>query len=222
VKSQAREAAKTLLLADLSGYTALTETHGALRAADIVERFGQLVEASLEPGVTVIDRIGDGVLCAAPDTLAIVLSALRLSSAVRSESGFPTVRSGMHHGPVLERNGKLFGAPLNLAARISAVAAGGQILCTEPVARAARAIPGVGTRSLGKRRFKNVASAVALFELLPAGEIVNETVIDPVCHMQVAAGSATRSVEFRGRSYRFCSPDCARQFAEMPARFARP
>ena len=34
------EIERTLLIADLSGYTALTETHGAMHASEIALRFG--------------------------------------------------------------------------------------------------------------------------------------------------------------------------------------
>lgn len=116
---QAAETDQALLLADLSGYTALTETHGALQASEIIQRFGRLAEASLEPGVAIVDRVGDEVLCAGTDTLAIVRTALRLRSMVMSEPEFPAVRAAIHRGPVLARDGKLFGAPLNLTARIA-------------------------------------------------------------------------------------------------------
>jgi class 3 adenylate cyclase len=94
-----------LLLADLSGYTALTETHGALRAAEIVERFGRLAETSLEPGVAIVDRVGDEALFACADTLAIVRTALRLRGMVASEPEFPAVRAAIHRGAVLARDG---------------------------------------------------------------------------------------------------------------------
>ena len=134
--SEAREIELALLIADLSGYTALTETHGALHASEIVLRFGRLAEASLEPGVTLVERVGDEVLVCGADILAIVRTALRLRAAVHCEPDFPTVRAAIHHGVLVERDGRLFGAPLNLTARIAAGASGGQIRCTEPVARA--------------------------------------------------------------------------------------
>ncbi len=217
--SQTLETDQALLLADLSGYTALTETHGALQASEIVLRFGALVDASLEPGVAVVDRVGDEVLCAAADTLAIVRSALRLRGMVLSEPEFPAVRAAIHRGPVLARDGKLFGAPLNLTARIANQARGGQILCTEPVARAAPQIAGLDARSLGTQRFKNVASPVALFELISARESAPATAIDPVCRMQVPAGRAAATIAFGAKTYRFCSQACARVFSDAPERF---
>jgi len=36
-----------ILIADLSGYTALTETHGASSAADLVDKYVEIVNNSL-------------------------------------------------------------------------------------------------------------------------------------------------------------------------------
>src|SRR5471032_3072838 len=110
--SEARELDLALMMADLCGYTALTEMHGALQASETVLRFVGLVEASLEPCVRVVDSIGDAVFCASEDTLAVVRTSLRLRDAVARESGFPRISTGLHHGRVVERNGRLFGAPI--------------------------------------------------------------------------------------------------------------
>jgi class 3 adenylate cyclase len=48
----------TFLMADLSGFTALTEAHGAAQAMDVVTRFMEIVEASLRPPARVVERIG--------------------------------------------------------------------------------------------------------------------------------------------------------------------
>jgi len=37
----------SILIADLSGYTALTETHGSISAADLINKYLDIVNASL-------------------------------------------------------------------------------------------------------------------------------------------------------------------------------
>ena len=212
----AREVDLALLIADLCGYTALTEAHGALHASEVVLRFGRLVEASLEPGVRIIDCIGDDVLCAGPDTPAVVRTALRLRQAIEDEPNFLDVRTGIHHGRMVEREGRLFGAPINLVARVAGHAQGGQILCTEPVAQAMRGAGGLETRALGKKRFKNVAHRVAVFELMNAVTPKPVTALDPVCRMQVEVGRAAATVDYAGTTYCFCSDECSRVFSEAP------
>jgi len=210
---EAREIDLALMIADLSGYTALTESHGALQASETVLRFVRLVEACLEPGVTLVNSIGDDVFCSGADTLAVVRSALRLRDKVGREPEFPLVRTGVHRGPIVEREGRLFGAPINLTARLAAHASAGQILCTEPIAGAVSVFADVEPRPIGEQRFKNVAHPVAVFELVRASERRAATAIDPVCRMQIAIDRAAATIAHAGTTYRFCSLKCAGDFA---------
>jgi class 3 adenylate cyclase/YHS domain-containing protein len=210
---------RTPLIADLSGYTALTETHGALHASEVVLRFGRMAETSLEPGVVIVDRVGDQVLCAGPDPVAVFRTALRLSAMVEREPDFLSMQAGIHRGAVVEREGRLFGSPLNLTARIAAHARRGQILFTEPIARAALGVFGVESRSIGERRFKNVSLPVVIYELVRPGGVGEPGTTDPVCRMRVENGRAVATLEYEGAPYHFCSHECARLFAEAPERY---
>ena len=212
----AREIDLALLISDLSGYTALTETHGALHASEVVLHFQRLVRDSLEPGVAIINSIGDDVLCAGDGTPAVVRTALRLRDAVEREPDFPKVRTGLHRGRIVEREGQVFGAPINLTARLAAFANGSQILCTEAVARAASGLDGIETLALGEQHFRNVAYPVAVFEIYRAAERRAMAVIDPVCRMQVRIDRAVATIVHGGTTYRFCSLDCARTFTNAP------
>lgn len=212
----ARELDLALLFADLSGYTALTETHGALTASGIVLQFCRLAQTSLEPGVKFINSIGDDVFCAGEGTLAVVRSALKLRDAAENEPYFPRIRMGIHRGPIVERAGRLFGAPINLTARLADQAQGGQILCSAPIAEAVGVLAGIEARPAGERHFKNVARPVSVFELVRLAAARTPSVIDPVCRMQVESGRAAASAEFSGALYRFCSAECARAFRESP------
>jgi len=214
--SEARELDLALMMADLCGYTALTETHGPLQASETVLRFVRLVEASLEPGVRIVDSVGDAVFCAGEDTLAVLRTALRLRDAVARESGFPRISTGLHHGRVVERDWRLFGPPINLAARLTSHAAGDQILCTEQIAVAVSAAEGFECRPLGRQEFKNVLRPVLVFEITRTHPLREIEFVDPVCRMQVGKGSIAATLDHAGKTYRFCSTDCARAFAAAP------
>lgn len=213
---EAREFDAALLIADLSGYTAFTETHGALYASEVVLRFQRLAAANLEPGVAIVNSIGDDVFCAGADTLAVVRTALRLRDAVEREAEFPNIRTGIHCGRIVERERQLFGAPINLTARVAAHAVGGQVLCTEEIARVVRGGSEFETRAVGEKRFRNVAYPVAVFELLRAGALAQISVVDPVCRMQVEIARAVATIAHAGTTYRFCSLKCAREFVNAP------
>ena len=215
------EIERTLFIADLSGYTALTETHGARHASEIVLRFGQLADASLEPGVTIVDRVGDQVLCVGADTHAVLRCALRLCKGIEGEPDFLAVQMAIHRGTVVERAGRLFGMPVNVTARLASHSRAGQILCTEPVAAVAREHPGITAHLVGEKRFKNVSLPVVVYELTRISQVAKASVIDPVCRMQVKPLKAAAAILHRGVAYHFCSPQCARLFGEATERYAR-
>ena len=218
---EARELDLALMMADLCGYTALTETHGALHASETVLRFVRIVESCLEPGVRIVDSIGDAVFCAGEDTLAVVRTALRLSDAIGREPGFLHISTGIHRGQVVEREGRLFGAPINLTARLTSFADEGQVLCSEQIAAATHAAAGVTSRAIGETRFRNVAHPVSLFELAQAGEQRATAGVDPVCRMQVESNGAAAKVAHGGVTYLFCSTECAHAFSAAPELYVR-
>ena len=181
----ATEIEVVFVMADLSGFTALTEAHGSLRAADLVGRYLELVRNALAPGVRLVERVGDEVMLVAAEAAPALGTALALRRAIEREPEFPLVRAGIHGGRVVERGGEYFGTPLNVTARVTAHARAGQLLCTAPIATAARGLEGVELRALGPVRFKNVAGPVEVFEVVALGEAVVPAAIDPVCRMQV-------------------------------------
>lgn len=217
---EARELDFALLIADLSGYTAFTETHGASHASEIVLRFQRLAAASLDPGVAIINSIGDDVFCAGADTLAMVRTALRLRDGIERQADFPNIRTGVNRGQIVEREGQLFGAPINLTARVAAHAVGGQILCTEAIARAVRGSAEFEARAIGERRFRNVGRPVSVFELTRVNTVVRVSAIDPVCRMQVEIARAVATIAHSGTTYHFCSLKCAGDFANAPQQYA--
>lgn len=202
----------TVLFVDLAGFTALTEVHGDQDAADLAARFYAITRASLRDEVRLVKTIGDAVMISGPQVSAVVAVALRLLEAADDEPNFPALRAGLAEGPVVEREGDLFGATVNLAARVTAHACAGQVLCTSAVARALPVEADVETVTTGVARFKNVAEAVELFELRPVTARTRPTVIDPVCRMRVVPERAPATVERDGQVYWFCSDACAHAF----------
>ena len=55
--------------------------------------------------------------------------------------------------------------------------------------------------------------------LLNKNHVCDSSRIDPVCRMQVAIESTASRLNVGGKTYYFCSIDCARTFMEQPARF---
>jgi adenylate cyclase len=210
----------TFLIADLAGYTALTAVHGDAHAARAVGRYTEIVQAVLPPTARLVERVGDEVLVVATEPAAAVQTALALRAAVEREPLFPTVRSGVHAGTAVRQGTSYFGSALNLTARVAAHARAGQILCTESVRALAGAADGVAYQSLGAVRFKNILDPVTVFEVLAGAPRGTAIVLDPVCRMQVQPDTAPAHLPFAGRTFYFCSFDCARAFTERPDHYA--
>ena len=119
---------------DLAGYTRLTEEAGEEEAVDLVERFQEAVEITLPEDARVIKTIGDEVMVVGSDPAALCDWAVGFQE-LQSERPLP--RIGLHHGSVLYRDGDYYGREVNLAARVGARAAGGEVLVTRPVVEAA-------------------------------------------------------------------------------------
>jgi class 3 adenylate cyclase len=209
------------LIADLAGFTALTEAHGDMSAASIVSRFVEIVNDTLQPESHLIERTGDEVLIASNDAQSIVETAIHLRHTVERESDFPCVHAGIHAGSALKKDGHYFGRALNLTSRIAAHARGGEILCSEKIAASVKQLIGVQYHSLGQIQFKNISEPVSLYEILVEGHAGECTAFDPVCHMHVQSESATSHILFEDKIYYFCSFECAKLFANNPHRFVK-
>ena len=216
----AEEIELAFVIADLSGYTALTEAHGNREAARAVTRYQEIARSLMEPATRLLDSVGDELLIAAASASAAVRTAVRLRAAVEREPLFPVIRCGINQGRVAEAGGRYYGAALNLTARVAAHARGGQILCTATVTAAVAPAEDVRFLSLGVVDFKNIVDPVALFEVLAGTGAGEGTAVDPVCRMQVRPETAPARLPFGGKSYFFCSFDCARAFTERPERYA--
>jgi adenylate cyclase len=207
----------TFLFADIAGYTALTEAHGDEDAAELARMFSGAVGAMARAeGGELVKTIGDAVMVRHPDPARAVVLGLRAAVEVLAGHGFPTVRVGMHHGPALESEGDWFGSTVNLAARVAALAAGGEVLITGAVRDAAGNLEGVRLESRGEQRLRNVAAPVPVFVATLEAGGSDETHVDPVCRMVVEPGREVGTVRHAGTEFRFCSLGCIQRFAESP------
>jgi class 3 adenylate cyclase len=211
----------TFLFADIAGFTALTEAHGDEEAADLVADFCAAVDAELPQGAAHVKTIGDALMLRVDDPAEAILLGLLITNDLIHGHGAPAVRVGLHHGPALRRDGDYFGGTVNLAARVSGVASGGEVLLTGHTAALAPSLEGVFYESRGRHELRNVMEPVELFAAIREGEEADPLVIDPVCQMAVNSQHAAGRLEFEDKAYYFCSLTCAGTFAQHPERFAQ-
>jgi adenylate cyclase len=193
-------------MVDLAGFTAPTESHGDAHAADLATEFEAIARDSLAEADRFVKAIGDVVLLASPTPLGGLRLVDRILTSCRDQAGFLITRTGLHHGPAIQRGDDFFGATVNLTARLASHASGGQVLGTTVIAEAARTRGNV-TRELGEISFKNVTTPVAVHELDLGTPIDTVESIDPVCRMRVAHTTAAGYLRHEGSEYWFCSLD---------------
>jgi adenylate cyclase len=152
--------------ADLAGYTRLTEEAGEEEAVDAVERFIEDVEVTLPDDARVIKTIGDEVMIVGSDAAALVDWAVGFQRLVADRRPLP--RIGLHYGLTLYRDGDYYGREVNLAARVAARAAGGEVLVTRPVIDVAG--PNLEFERIGEVRLKGFANSTELFVALAVGD----------------------------------------------------
>ena len=122
-----------VLFADVSGSTKLYETVGdaaAHAAIDLcVKLFANITQ---EHGGRVIKTIGDEVMAIFPQASDAGRAATDIQLGIASMPPVDKVRLGvrvgLHFGPVVERDGDVFGDTVNLSARLTEMAARGQII----------------------------------------------------------------------------------------------
>ena len=152
-----------IAFADLAGYTRLTEEEGEEQALGAVERFVDAVENTLPDDARVVKTIGDEVMVVGNDIEAMVDWAVGFVGLFDER---PLPRVGIHYGETLYRDGDYYGREVNLAARVAARAAGGEVLVTRPVVD--NAGPHLEFEPIGEVRLKGFRDPTELFLARPA------------------------------------------------------
>jgi adenylate cyclase len=112
---------------DLTGFTRLTEERGDEEAAAIAMRLGDVTTDAVAPfHGQVVKLLGDGVLIRF-DEAATAIEATLLLLAALPAAGLPTGHAGVAAGPLIVREGDVFGRTVNMAARIADVAPDGHL-----------------------------------------------------------------------------------------------
>jgi len=130
------EAPPAVAFIDLTGFTRLTEERGDEVAATIAMRLGEVTTDTVRGhGGRVVKLLGDGVLVRFDDASAAADASLDLLAALVA-AGLPSGHAGLASGPLIARDGDIFGRTVNLAARIADATPDGHLYAPEAVATA--------------------------------------------------------------------------------------
>jgi predicted ATPase/class 3 adenylate cyclase len=160
----------TFLFTDMAGSTRLWDLRPLEMAPAQVTHDHRLRQAVDEHEGYVFSSGGDGIGAAFGSPGAALSAALEAQTGLAGieVGGEPLrVRMGIHTGIAEERDGDYFGTAVNRAARIMAVAHGGQVVVSGASAELlAGAIPtGVALRDLGAHRLRDLSEPEHLFQV---------------------------------------------------------
>jgi DNA-binding NarL/FixJ family response regulator/class 3 adenylate cyclase len=165
----------TFLFTDIEGSSRLWERYPlAMRA--VVAQHDALLRAAVEAnGGVVVKATGDGFHAVFADPIAGVAAAIAVQSGIRAaswgEAGPPRVRVALHTAANDERDGDYYGPEVNRAARLMAIAQGGQVLLSQTTAVLVRRVlaPDVSLRDLGEVTLKDLPQPEHVFQLVAPG-----------------------------------------------------
>ena len=194
-----------ILIADLSGYSAMTEIHGSLSAADMIDKYIGIVNDSLVGDSYLHERVGDEVLIISSSPDNLLASAEILCDNLSEENHFLQIHAGLHYGKLLRRGNGFFGTALNITSRIAGLAHPGTVSCSEAFLRSINPASASNFKTIGKSSFKNISEPLEIFELHRENKI--DFHIDPVCRMIVFGHSKSFMHPSDSKKF-FCSEEC--------------
>jgi class 3 adenylate cyclase/pimeloyl-ACP methyl ester carboxylesterase len=162
-----------ILFADIVDSTALTERMGDAAFRDRARALDtSLRKIITEAGGSTIDAktLGDGVLATFPAASQAIDAALRCGAA-GDEQSLP-LHLGLHAGDVIREANNVFGGAVNIASRISALSAPGEVLVSDIVRGLARTSAGVTFEDRGEHALKGIADPQRVYAVRRA---VNES-----------------------------------------------
>jgi len=119
----------TVGFADIVSFTALSNQLTEARIGDLVELFeSRCADVVASQRGRVIKSIGDAVLFVNDDPIRAYDTAQGIINVVGRDSRMPDIRLGLASGSVVMRLGDVFGPPVNMAARLTAVARRNRII----------------------------------------------------------------------------------------------
>jgi adenylate cyclase len=194
-----------ILMADLSGYTALTETHGSASAADLIDKYIGIAENCLVGDTKIHERTGDEIMFISDSPDFLLATALMIGRHAAKEQNFLQIHGGLHYGKVLKRGNSYFGSAINLTSRIASKAKAGTFWCSDEYVNALTDKAAFSLTSQGNQTFKNVNKEKEVFEVDIQTNI--EFHIDPVCRMIILDPKTAATYPGKGEIY-FCSRGC--------------
>ncbi len=197
---------------DLCGFTAFAEQHGDEQVVLVLaEMRTAMREACARRGVRIVKWLGDGAMLSSTMNDAVAGLVVELRERMAELIPSLPIRAGLAFGPVIMFEGDDYiGYPVNVAARLCAIAEPHQLLATTEVASARpQWVDALADKTVQVRGLSHDVSACDI-SLAKAGD---DVITDPVCGLSIAN---EHSVGEWGTP-RFCSEACLGSWLDREA-----
>ncbi len=176
-----------IVFADISGSTQLYDSLGDSTARELVAQCLALMSEQIDRHQgAFIKTIGDEIMCTFPTAEQAVEAAMGMQESITEDlpqknpnlSVNLMIRVGLHYGPAILEHGDVFGDAVNVAARMTDLAKGGQIITTQETAEVLSPTLRASSRHLDRLPIKGKALDVDIFEVVWQPEDVTRIATD--------------------------------------------
>jgi adenylate cyclase len=153
-----------VMFVDLVGFSRLTEIEGDEAAVRFGTRLREVAEREARRhGGKLVKLLGDGAMLRFESAQDAVDAGCHLLTAEGWSADLPAPHIGIHAGPIIQRDGDIFGATVNIAARLSSAAGAAELLVSgEAVSRLLRPSE-IVLEPIGELSLRNIGQPVPAF-----------------------------------------------------------
>ena len=162
-----------VVFTDLEGFTSFTARHGDAAARALLAEHHRIAAPIVRQwGGRIVKHLGDGLMLVFPDVPSAIHAALTLVPTAPKPL---RLRAGVHAGEVYVTADDLIGHVVNVAARVTDQAGGGQVLVTAEALAVAGPMPGVRVLRGRRRSLKGIDQKM-LISRVEADPVTSERV----------------------------------------------
>ena len=178
------EGTVTIMFTDVEGSTNLLSTRGFTESHEIMKAYEQIIDEKVgEHAGRRIKNLGDGYMVSFGSSRHGVECALDIQREIADYSKLNPqrkikIRIGINTGEVVEEAGDIFGAAVNVAARVAGKAKGGEILVSDVVRQLVGPVAEIKFDYRGHYKLKGFPDRWRLHEVTP-GEAPSTTTVFP-------------------------------------------
>ncbi|HEV2033450.1 MAG TPA: ATPase, T2SS/T4P/T4SS family [Candidatus Dormibacteraeota bacterium] len=178
------EGTVTVMFTDVEGSTSLLSARGFTESHEIMKAYEQIIDEKVgEHAGRRIKNLGDGYMVSFGSSRHGVECALDIQRAIADYSKLNPerkirIRIGINTGEVVEEAGDIFGAAVNVAARVAGKAKGGEILVSDVVRQLVGPVAEIKFDYRGHYKLKGFPDRWRLHEVT-VGEAPSTTTVFP-------------------------------------------